>query len=98
MDTPPRPYEALANLVEAPDPTERAKDVGAALNAIPDLQKWLRRARENAVGEMHDSGMSYADIGAELGMDRVRAHQIAKGKTSGRPPKPKPGPAEPDGP
>jgi hypothetical protein len=98
MDTPPSPFEALANLTNAPDPTQRAKQVGAALAAVPDLQKWLRRAREAAVGEMHDGGMSYADIGAELGMDRVRAHQIAKGKTTGRPPKPKPSPAEPDGP
>jgi hypothetical protein len=98
MDTPPAPFESLAGLTAAPDPTDRAKTVGAALNAIPDLQKWLRRAREHAVGEMHDSGMSYAEIGAELGMDRVRAHQIAKGKTTGRPPKPKPALAEPDGP
>jgi hypothetical protein len=98
MDTPPAPFERLEDLAEAPDPTDRAMAIGAALNAIPDLQKWLRRVRENAVGEMHDSGMSYADIGVALGMDRVRAHQIAKGKTTGRPPKPKPSPAEPEGP
>jgi DNA-directed RNA polymerase specialized sigma24 family protein len=90
METPPTPFEALANLAEDTDPTQRAKTIGAALNAVPDLQKWLRTARQNAVTEMHETGLSYADIGQELGMDRVRAHQIAKGATTGRKPKPKP--------
>lgn len=84
MTTPPSPFENLKHLAEQGDATQRAKDVGAALQAIPDLQKWLHALRQSAVQEMHDDGLSYAQIGAELGVHRVRAHQIAEGRTTGK--------------
>lgn len=84
MTNPPSPFEALKHLAEQGDATQRAKDVGAALNAVPDLQRWLREIRQQAVQEMHDSGLSYDQIGKELGMHRVRAHQIAEGRTTGK--------------
>ena len=84
MTTPPSPFEALKHLAEKGDATERAKTVGDALKAVPELQHWLREIRQQAVQEMHDDGNSYDQIGQELGMHRVRAHQIAKGKTTGR--------------
>ncbi|MCZ4510464.1 sigma-70 family RNA polymerase sigma factor [Streptomyces sp. ActVer] len=84
MTTPPSPFEALKNLAEQGDATQRAKDVGAALNTVPDLQRWLREIRQHAVQEMHQDGLTYDQIGTELGMHRVRAHQIAEGRTTGK--------------
>ena len=84
MTTPPSPFEALKHLAEQGDATQRAKDIGAALNAVPALQRWLREARQHAVQEMHADGLSYDQIGKELGMHRVRAHQIAEGRTTGK--------------
>jgi hypothetical protein len=84
MTTPPNPFENLKHLAEQGDPTQRAKDVGAALQAIPELQHWLREIRQAAVREMRDGGMSHADVGAELGISRARAQQIAEGRTTGK--------------
>jgi|GEM_PF-1284536 len=84
MTTPPSPFENLKHLAEEGDATERAKTVGAALNAVPELQHWLRQVRQRAVQEMHDDGLSYADIGKAIGTSRVRAHQIAEGRTTGK--------------
>ncbi|WP_186319227.1 sigma-70 family RNA polymerase sigma factor [Streptomyces sp. SAJ15] len=84
MTTPPSPFENLKRLAESSDPTSRAKDAGAALQAIPDLQKWLREIRQGAVREMRDEGMSHAQVAAELGISRARAQQIAEGRTTGR--------------
>ena len=84
MTTPPSPFENLKHLAEEGDATRRAKDVSAALQAIPDLQKWLHAIRRAAVREMHDEGYSYTEIGKELGVHRVRAHQIAEGRTTGK--------------
>ncbi|MEV5451531.1 sigma-70 family RNA polymerase sigma factor [Streptomyces sp. NPDC052535] len=84
MTTPPNPFEALKHLAEQVDPVQRAKDVGAALNAIPELQRWLREVRQSAVQGMRADGMSHAEVGKELGISRARAQQIAEGRTSGK--------------
>ncbi|MDQ0758713.1 sigma-70 family RNA polymerase sigma factor [Streptomyces canus] len=84
MTTPPTPFENLKHLAEQGDPTQRAKTVGAALQAIPELQHWLREIRQSAVQEMRDDGMSHAEVGKELGLSRARAQQIAEGRTSGK--------------
>jgi hypothetical protein len=84
MTNPPSPFENLKHLAEQGDPTKRAKDVGAALQAIPELQHWLREIRQAAVREMRDEGMSHAAVGAELGLSRARAQQIAEGRTTGK--------------
>lgn len=84
MTNPPSPFENLKHLAEQGDPTQRAKDVGAALQAIPELQKWLREIRQGAVQEMRDDGLSHAQVAAELGISRARAQQIAEGRTSGK--------------
>lgn len=86
METPPQPFESLAPLAGGSDPTERAKTLGAAIDAVPQLQTWLRQARQEAVAEMHKQGVgSYADIGEILGFSRARAQQIATGYVGGRP-------------
>lgn len=84
MTTPPSPFENLKHLAEQSDAAQRAKDVGAALQAIPELQHWLREIRQSAVQEMRDDGLSHADVAKELGTSRARAQQIAEGRTTGR--------------
>lgn len=84
MTTPPSPFEALKHLAEEGDATRRAKGVSVALQAIPDLQKWLREIRQGAVQEMRDGGLSHAQVAAELGISRARAQQIAEGRTTGK--------------
>ncbi|GHJ04794.1 hypothetical protein TPA0906_66590 [Streptomyces olivaceus] len=84
MTTPPTPFENLKDLAEQGDPTERAKTVGAALQAIPQLQHWLREIRQGAVLELREDGLSHAQIGKELGISRARAQQISEGRTSGK--------------
>jgi hypothetical protein len=84
MTTPPPPFENLKHLAEQGDPTQRAKSVGTALQAIPKLQQWLREIRHGAVQEMREDGLSHAQVAAELGISRARAQQIAEGRTSGK--------------
>ncbi|MFI5687877.1 sigma-70 family RNA polymerase sigma factor [Streptomyces sp. NPDC051636] len=84
MTTPPAPFENLKHLAEQGNATQRAKDVSTALQAIPDLQKWLREIRHGAVQEMREDGLSHAQVAAELGISRARAQQIAEGRTTGK--------------
>jgi hypothetical protein len=84
MTNPPSPFENLKHLAEQGDAIQRAKDVGAALQSIPELQHWLREIRQDAVREMREGGMSHAAVGAELGLSRARAQQIAEGRTTGK--------------
>jgi hypothetical protein len=84
MTTPPSPFENLKHLAEQGDPTQRAKDVGAALQAIPELQHWLREIRQAAVQEMRADGLSHAEVGKTIGVSRARAQQIAEGRTTGK--------------
>lgn len=106
MDTPPLPFQALEDLAKDPGTIERAKRLTDALNAVPDLQKWLRQLRQDDVRALHEEGgMSYTEIAPHLGVKPERASGIARGASrstnpggSGRRGKPKPSPAEPDGP
>lgn len=84
MTNPPSPFENLKHLAEQGDATQRAKDVGTALQALPELQHWLREIRQVAVQEMREDGLSHAEVGRELGLSRARAQQIAEGRTTGK--------------
>lgn len=85
MTTPPPPFENLKHLAEQGDAIRRAKDVGTALQAIPELQKWLRALRQEAVREMRDDdGLSHAQVAQEIGTSRARAQQIYEGRTTGK--------------
>lgn len=84
MTTPPSPFESLKDIAAEPDATTRAQRASEVLGHIPELQTWLKSLRQKAVQEMHADGLSYEQIGKELGMHRVRAHQIAQGLPSGR--------------
>lgn len=89
MTTPPHPFESAVDLTASADPTERAKAFAAAIEAVPELQTWLRQGRQEAVREMYAQmraeGKSYTDVGKELGVTRARAQQIAEGYVGGRP-------------
>lgn len=84
MTTPPSPFGDLRRVAEEADDTQRAKAASDALQAIPDLQRWLRELRQSAVQAMRAGGMSHADVAAELGVSRARAQQIAEGRTTGK--------------
>jgi hypothetical protein len=84
MTTPPSPFEALKHLADNADAGARAREVGAALNAVPELQKWLRQLRQDAVLELRADGLSHAEVGKVIGTSRARAQQIAEGRTTGR--------------
>jgi hypothetical protein len=80
MDKPPAPFEGLAQLAAEPGTLDRAKLLTEALNAIPDLQKWLRQLRQDDVRSLHENqGLSYTEIAPHLGVKPERASGIARG-------------------
>lgn len=85
---PMQPFTPLLDLLQIPDPLDRAKALSAALHNLPDVQNQLRQARQDAVKELRADGWSHAQVAAELGVTRSRAQQIAEGKTTTAAPKP----------
>jgi DNA-directed RNA polymerase specialized sigma24 family protein len=83
VDKPPHPFEASLSLNADPDATSRARVLRDALNAVPDFQRWLRLARQRAMAEMSAAGMSYREIGKELGISHTRVQQILEGRVAG---------------
>ncbi|HEU4422078.1 MAG TPA: hypothetical protein VFR67_06000 [Pilimelia sp.] len=84
----PPPIAAVAG--DLPDdPAERARAIGAALEAIPELQSTLRAARADAVTALKE-GRTWDQVGEILGLHPARASQIARGVTGGA--KHRPGP------
>lgn len=80
MDKPPAPFEQIADLVASDESIEQAVALTEALNAIPDLQKWLREQRQRVVRTLHErDGMSYTDMAPHLGVKPERVSGIARG-------------------
>jgi DNA-directed RNA polymerase specialized sigma24 family protein len=80
MDKPPSPFEQLADLVAGDESIDQAVALTQALNAIPDLQKWLREQRQNVVLTLHErDGISYTDMAPALGVKPERVSGIARG-------------------
>lgn len=80
MEQPPAPFEQLASLAAGEAILEQAVALTAALNAIPDLQKWLREQRQHVVRTLHErDGMSYTDMAPHLGVKPERVSGIARG-------------------
>ena len=65
------------------DPAEQAREIGRRLGEIPKHQERLRAMRQAAVLKMREAGMSYGQIGKEIGLHRNRVQQIAEGRTAG---------------
>lgn len=77
------PIDDLPRVRKLADPAERAMGLSRALDAVPDFQKELRAERQAAIVEMHESGMTFAEIGERLGLHWARASQIARGVSGG---------------
>ncbi len=60
------------------DPVDRARAVGAVLDAVPDLQAELRRVRQEAVLALRETRTT-TEIGRILGLSQPRVSQIAQG-------------------
>ncbi len=73
----------IENVKKIADPVERAKAVGKALAALPDVAAELRAMRQEDVLRLREQGWSFGKIGEALGIHRNRVQQIADGKTSG---------------
>lgn len=82
MTTPPRPFEALAHLAADADPITRATALGAALNAIPELQAWLRTERQQAVTQANET-QTQDQIAAHLNLSKSRVSAIINNSPSG---------------
>jgi DNA-directed RNA polymerase specialized sigma24 family protein len=77
------PMADLDDVEKIADPVERAREVGRRMAAIPELHARLKGIRRQAVVEMKARGMSFADIGRELGLHRNRVQQIFEGRSAG---------------
>jgi len=68
-----------------PDPAERAREVGRRMAEIPAWHARMKQIRRDAVIEMKEQqGMSFSEIGRELGLHRNRVQQIYEGRSGGR--------------
>jgi ribosome-binding protein aMBF1 (putative translation factor) len=80
MDKPPPPFEQLTALVASDETLDQAVALTEALNAIPDLQKWLREQRQHVVRTLRErDGISYTDMAPALGVKPERVSGIARG-------------------
>lgn len=76
--------DGIEEIEKIEDPAEQAREIGRRLGEIPKYQERLRIMRQKAVLKMKASGLSYAQIGQELGgLHRNRIQQIAEGRTAG---------------
>lgn len=82
MTTPPPPFHALAALAADTDPIERAKNLGAALNAIPELQSWLRTERQQAVTQANQT-QTQDQIADQLNLSKSSVSRIINNSPSG---------------
>lgn len=81
------------DFLEIPNPATRAKIAAEMLETgVPRLQVALRETRQAAVAELRAKGMTFAEIGTEIGVTRARAKQIfdgdsrnARGRRAGNP-------------
>jgi DNA-directed RNA polymerase specialized sigma24 family protein len=80
------PTKAIKKARALTDLAERAKALGDLLaRDLPAITSQLQAERQAAVVEMHEElGLSYAEIGAEIGQHRTRVAQIAKGVSGGK--------------
>jgi hypothetical protein len=69
-------------MAEEPDPLKRYTALTFAQKVHAAAVVRVAEERGAVVAEMHDSGMSYAEIGELIGLSRARAQQLAERPTS----------------
>lgn len=77
------PMADLDELEQIADPAERAREVGRRMAAVPVWHARLKAIRQQAVVELREQGMSFAEIGREIGLHRNRVQQILEGRSAG---------------
>jgi predicted transposase YdaD len=77
------PLADIDQIEKITDPAEQAREIGRRLGEIPKYQERLRGMRQAAVLRMRAAGMSFGQIGKEIGLHRNRVQQIAEGRTAG---------------
>lgn len=89
-----RVVDAIDALGEMSDTLDRAKALKALLDDWPEHHSRVRELRRDAFRALSDQGMTYKEIGAELGISAARVGQIVTGVTNPRTQK-NPPPKEP---
>ncbi|WP_037899880.1 hypothetical protein [Streptomyces sp. NRRL S-350] len=82
----PEPFAALAELIAGGPTMHTAAQLGEALNAVPQLQRWLREQRQDvfqALKTTHSNG----EIATHLGLTTQRVADIASGHSHTKAPK-----------
>lgn len=77
--------ELTARLRALPDPAARVEQTNEALQQLQDLSTALAAVTRETVAGLRASGLTYAAIGALLGVSKTRAHQLAH-RSAGPPP------------
>lgn len=77
------PLADIDTIDQIEDLAERAREIGRRLNQIPTWNDLLRKKRQAVVLLMREGGMSYAEIGRQIGLHRNRVQQIAEGRPGG---------------
>lgn len=73
----------LDELEQIADPAERAREVGRRMAQVPIWHARMKAIRQQAVIELRERGMSFAEIGREIGLHRNRVQQILEGRSAG---------------
>ena len=79
-----RVLDSIDALGEAGDAADRARRLTELLDEWPDTHAKVRELRQQAVAELHQSGMSYRKIGELLNISFGRVRQIIEGVTNPR--------------
>lgn len=68
----------MAELGKGKRPATRARNAHELLEALPAVSATVRALQADSIRAMRDEGMTWAQIGAELGVGSQRAQQLAR--------------------
>jgi DNA-directed RNA polymerase specialized sigma subunit len=74
------PLADIEQVVQIADPAERAREIGRRMALVTQWHTQLKEIRQAAIVEMKASGMSFAEIGRQIGLHRNRVQQILEGR------------------
>lgn len=76
----------VAELVAVGDPLQRLVQAAATLDQLRQRQLSVSRVRDAAMAQLHDQGLSYAEIAQAAGTTRGRVAQIVRRHRTGTAP------------